>query len=63
MYRNPYDDIFLKLVNLCYTFSVHSVPSDFLIINNNHIIRGTLLVAQLVEVLRYKPEGLGFHSR
>jgi hypothetical protein len=24
---------------------------------------GTLLVAQLVEALRYKPEGRGFHSR
>jgi hypothetical protein len=24
---------------------------------------GTLLVAQLVEVLRYKPEGRGFDSR
>jgi hypothetical protein len=26
-------------------------------------MRGTLLVAQLVEVLRYKPEGRGFYSR
>jgi hypothetical protein len=25
--------------------------------------RGTLLVAQLVEALRYKPEGFGFDSR
>jgi hypothetical protein len=27
------------------------------------IYRGTLLVAQLVEALRYKPEGRGFDSR
>jgi hypothetical protein len=27
------------------------------------IFRGTLLVAQLVEALRYKPEGRGFDSR
>jgi len=26
-------------------------------------LRGTLLVAQLVEALRYKPEGSGFDSR
>jgi hypothetical protein len=26
-------------------------------------VRGTLLVAQLVEALRYKPEGSGFDSR
>ena len=30
---------------------------------NNIILRGTLLVAQLVEALRYKPEGSGFDSR
>jgi hypothetical protein len=28
-----------------------------------HLIRGTLLVAQLVEALCYKPEGGGFDSR
>jgi hypothetical protein len=27
------------------------------------ITLGTLLVAQLVEALRYKPKGIGFHSR
>jgi hypothetical protein len=27
------------------------------------LMRGTLLVAQLVEALRYKPEGRGFGSR
>jgi len=27
------------------------------------IMRGTLLVAQLIEALRYKAEGYGFHSR
>jgi hypothetical protein len=27
------------------------------------VVRGTLLVAQLVEALRYKPEGRGFDSR
>jgi len=26
-------------------------------------LRGTLLVAQLVEALRYNPEGRGFYSR
>jgi hypothetical protein len=28
-----------------------------------HTQGGTLLVAQLVEALRYKPQGRGFHSR
>jgi hypothetical protein len=28
-----------------------------------YFIRGTLLVAQLVEALRYKPEGRGIDSR
>jgi hypothetical protein len=29
----------------------------------NSILPGTLLLAQLVEALRYKPEGRGFDSR
>jgi hypothetical protein len=38
---------------------------NFLFISANHLIynRGTLLVAQLVEALRYKSEGRGFDSR
>ena len=28
--------------------------------SSSNIIRGTLLVAQLIEALRYKPEGGGF---
>jgi hypothetical protein len=33
------------------------------ITNDSFTFRGTLMVAQLVEALRYKPEGRGFDSR
>jgi hypothetical protein len=32
-------------------------------IDNIHILGGTLLMAQFIEALRYKPEGCGFDSR
>jgi hypothetical protein len=36
------------------------LPYSFLLVS---FLEGTLLVAQLVEALRYKPEGSGFDSR
>jgi hypothetical protein len=42
---------------------VEGTPLCYGIRNNNKFTWGTLLVAQLVEALRYKPEGRGFYSR
>ena len=34
----------------------------FFYVSTDYVLGGTLLVAQLVEALRYKPEGCGFDS-
>jgi hypothetical protein len=43
--------------------SINSDQTVFVFLLKFSEVRGTLLVAQLVEALRYKPEGCGFDSR
>jgi hypothetical protein len=46
---------------LCYVYMSNKFMSTFCLFL--YIVWGTLLVAQLVEALCYKPEGRGFDSR
>jgi len=48
------------VIIFCYKLHLFKLFNDFVFVLSGG---GTLLVAQLVEALRYKPEGRGFDSR
>jgi hypothetical protein len=48
------------VIIFCYKLQLFKLFNDFFFVLGGG---GTLLVAQLVEALRYKPEGRGFDSR